>query len=381
MKIGIIMDTSLDLNDGVQQYVMAMGEWLRSAGHDVHYLVGETNERALPNIHSLCRNINVRFNGNRISIPLWADRRKVKQLLAAEDFDVLYVTTPHHPLMAQYIITHASARTAVVGIFHILPYNWFAKVSNRLLSVLLRPSLRRIDQMFAVSSSAKDFAEWSFNLPSGVSPNVIEYSRFADAKPFEKYTDNTLTILFLGRLVERKGCRYLLEAVAQLDRTKLPKFRVVICGKGELLDDLQKYTKQIGIEDIVEFTGFVTEEDKPRYYASADLSVFPSTSGESFGIVLLEAMASGNAAVLAGDNPGYATVMEPRPELLFNPKDTGKLAAMLTEYLTNDQKRKKVATWGKAYTAKFDIEVVGPQLVEIFEKIIAKRQQTQDNTK
>ncbi len=89
---------------------------------------------------------------------------------------------------------------------------------------------------------------------------------------------------------------------------------------------IRSYVKSYNLQSIVTLTGFVSESEKPRYYASADISVFPSSGGESFGIVLLEAMASGKAAVLAGDNPGYRSVMSPRPDLLFDPLDADALA-------------------------------------------------------
>ena len=371
MKVGFVLDTSFDPNDGVQQYVMSVGEWLRAEGHDVHYLVGETHERDLPNIHSLCKNITVKFNGNKTTIPVWANRKKLRAFLNEQQFDVLHVQTPHHPFMAQFVVLEKTPQTVVVGSFHILPCNTVARVANKLLGYILRPSLKRFDAMLAVSSTAKEFEEWSFHVPATVSPDVFDYDRFTYAKAFNKYRDGKLNILFLGRLVERKGCKYLLEAVAQLDRTQLPDLRVIVCGKGALQAELEKFVSEQGLQDIVEFTGFVTEEDKPRYYASADISVFPSVSGESFGIVLLEAMASGNAAVLAGDNPGYATVMEPKQELLFNPKDITKLTELLTEYITDASKRQAIASWGKTYTQKFDVKVVGPQVVGVYEAAIS----------
>src|SRR4051812_5685806 len=107
-KIGIVLDTSLDPADGVQQYVIAMGEWLRAQGQEVHYLAGETTDRQLPNIHSLARNVNVVFNGNRVSIPLPTSRRKLQRFITESPFDVLYVQTPHHPLMSQRLICAAS---------------------------------------------------------------------------------------------------------------------------------------------------------------------------------------------------------------------------------------------------------------------------------
>lgn len=379
LSIGFVLDTSLDPPDGVQQYILSLGDWLRVQGHEVHYLVGETKRSDIPNLHCLSKNISVSFNGNKMTIPLWANRRKVKKLLATESFDVLHVQSPHHPLMAQYVIRSADPSTAVVSTFHILPYNGLANVSNWLLGRFLRTSLKRFDCALSVSSTAAAFQKRTFGVSSEVLPNVFDYQRFADAVPFDWAKEGTLTILFLGRLVERKGCQYLLKAISHLDIATLPKFRVVVCGKGALLPVLQKYVHENGLENIVEFAGFVTEEDKPRYYASADISVFPSTSGESFGIVLLEAMASGNSAVLAGDNPGYRTVMDTRHETLFDPKDTTALAEKIIELLQKAEQRRTLAAWGKGHSKQFDVEVVAPKLINYYEMAIAKRVGKQHN--
>jgi phosphatidylinositol alpha-mannosyltransferase len=373
-KIGIVLDTSLDPADGVQQYVIAMGEWLRAQGQEVHYLAGETTDRQLPNIHSLARNVNVVFNGNRVSIPLPTSRRKLQRFITESPFDVLYVQTPHHPLMSQRLICAASARTAIVGTFHILPYTLLARVANKLLGYWLRPSLRRFDKMLAVSPAAARFEKWSFGLDAEVLPNVIDFNRFHDAVPFERYADNVPTILFLGRLVPRKGCLTLLQAAKILrEGDEVPTFRIVICGKGPLEASLRRYATDNKLDDYIEFTGFVTEADKPRYYASADISVFPSSAGESFGIVLLEAMASGKAVVLAGDNPGYASVMEPRPELLFAATEPAVLARKIKTLLDDQAQRAELAAWGESYTRSFDVNVVGQKLLTLFENLYTSK--------
>lgn len=379
LRIGFVLDTSLDIPDGVQQYVLTLSNWLRDHGHEVHYLVGETHRTDLEHLHSVAKNFTVKFNGNAMTIPMWANRTKVKKLLSEFQYDVIHVQSPHHPLMAQYIVKNLPDDTAVVTTFHILPYNKLAAYMSRLLGLSLGPSLKRTDAMLAVSSSAATFAESSYRLPTRVSPNVFDYSRFKTASRLSEYSRDTVTILFLGRLVERKGCQYLLKAIAGLDRSALPAFRVIICGKGEQLEQLQEYVHNNGLADVVEFAGFVSEEDKPRYYASADISVFPSTAGESFGIVLLEAMASGSAAVLAGNNPGYETVMDPHPNLLFDPKNTPGFTKLLQFYIENPSERQEVATWGTEYVKAFDVEVVGPKVVKIYENAIAKRRTSQHN--
>lgn len=374
LKIGLVLDTSLDLEDGVQQYVMTMGEWLRRQGHDVHYLVGQTDSRSLPHIHSLARNIVVSFNGNRINLPLFASKRRIRALVQAHKFDVLHVQTPHHPLMAQRIVLAANRATAVVATFHILPYNFFVRMANRALAVLLRPSLKRIDQMLAVTPAAGRFERQTFGLQTKILPNVFDYPRYHDAEPFPSPMPKVATILFLGRLVPRKGCKTLLEAVALLAKQPdVPPFRVIICGKGPLEQELRRFATVNNIDDIVEFTGFVSDADKPRYYATADIAVFPSRGGESFGIVLLEAMASGRAVVLAGDNPGYRSVMESQSDLLFPPHDAQSLARKIKQLLNEPDIRQKYSSWSATYSQQFDVDHVGRQLETLYERLLENK--------
>jgi phosphatidylinositol alpha-mannosyltransferase len=372
LKIGLILDTSLDPSDGVQQYVLQVGSWLSAQGNDVHYLVGETKKRDLENVHSLAKNISVRFNGNRTTIPLPTNRQKLRSFLDEQNFDVLHVQVPHSPFMAQRLVLAAADSVAVIGTFHVAPYGNIAVFGNRVLGRWLKPSLMRFDNIVSVSPAAAAFALRTFKIKTDIVPNVVDYKLFHNAEP--RTESKGLNILFLGRLVERKGCQTLLEAVAllKLDPT-LPKFTITICGRGHLEKSLKQFVIKNKLEDIVTFTGFVDEVDKPGFYAAADIAVFPSSSGESFGIVLLEAMASGKAAVLAGDNPGYRSVMEPRPQLLFPPKDAIVLDERLKLYLTNNTLRGKMAKWGEAYSSQFDINEVGPKLLHIYNQALRKR--------
>lgn len=375
LKIGLVLDSGLDKPDGVQQYVLAIGEWFRGKGHDVHYLVGQTKRQDVKGVHSLSRSIHVQFNGNDGSIPLWAGKSKLRKFLEAEKFDVLHVQVPHHPFLAQRIVLAADKRTAIIGTFHIAPYNQLATIGNKALGIWLRPSLKRFDQIVSVSAAAKDFAKRTFDIETDVLPNVVDYERFHSARPLPEYDDDVLTILFMGRLVPRKGCQRLLEAIAALRRRHdLPKFRVLICGRGPLEADLKRFSQQHGLDDVVQFTGFVNESEKPRYYASADIAVFPSRGGESFGIVLIEAMASGQAVVLAGDNPGYHSVMAPRPDLLFDPENTDALTDVLARQMLDPTLRDTMSSWSATYAKQFDTAVVGAKLLDIYTRALRKKQ-------
>ena len=374
LKIGLVLDDSLDKPDGVQQYVLAVGAWLSDQGHDVHYLVGQTLRSDIANVHSLSRNVSVRFNGNRMSPPLPTSRRLLRELLEREQFDILHVQVPYSPWLAHRLITAAGPRTAVVGTFHIVAYSRLVKLATHGLALWTRRSLKRFDAVFSVSSAAQDYARATYGLVTSVLPNVIDYERFHAAAPLKRAAQ-PLQILFLGRLVPRKGCQQLLAAVAVLvaTRPKVPAFKVMICGKGPLEAQLKDYARRHGIADRVQFVGFVSEADKPRYYAAADIAVFPSSGGESFGIVLIEAMANGRTAVLAGDNSGYRSVLHERPDLLFNPHDVTALADKIKTYLVDASARRASAAWGEAYSQRFDTAVVGTKLVAAYNQALQKR--------
>lgn len=380
LKIGIVLDTSLDPMDGVQQYVVGIGEWLRDQGHNVHYLVGETKSRQLPNIHSLSKNVTVTFNGNKTTIPLWVGKRKIRRFLKDEQFDILHVQMPHHPLMAQRIVLAADPKTAVIGTFHILPYTWKETLGTKILGKFLKKSLRRFDKIFAVSEPARVFAENSLNITADVLPNVVNLAWYRSRIDDEAKTSTKTKIVFLGRLVERKGALQLLQAIAVLPRHVQDSIEVIIGGRGALLPQLEEYVKEAHIEHLVTFAGFIAEEDKPSFLNQADIAVFPSIAGESFGIVLLEAMAAKSGAVLGGNNPGYASVLAPWPEALVDPNNTKAFADQLEKFITNTGKRRQLYHEQQAAIGQYDIASVGPKLVNSYQIAIAKRADKLDNT-
>lgn len=362
LKIGFVFDDSLDKPDGVQQYILSLGSWLIREGHTVHYLVGQTARTDIAHVHSLTRNRRVSFNGNGLSIPLPTNRRMLVDLLNREQFDVLHVQMPYSPWMAHRIILLAPINTRTIGTFHIVAYSPFVKFATRLLAVWTKRSLVRFSTVVSVSKAAADYAQETYNIATEVVPNVFDYERFHQAQPLWPPTIRKHRILFLGRLVERKGCRFLLEAARLLVERGRDDFEIVICGTGPLLASLQQYCQLHNLP--VKFSGFIDEADKPGVYASADISVFPSTGGESFGIVLVEAMASGRATVLGADNAGYASVLSVRPELLFTAGDPVALATSLEHFMTDTKAAKDAATWGAAHSAKFNVASVGRQLLD-----------------
>lgn len=376
MKIAFVFDDSLDQHDGVQQYMLSLQAWLIHQGHEVHFIVGQTKRTDIPNVHSLSRNVAVSFNGNKMTIPLWARRSALRTLFNNHTFDVLHVQAPYHPLMAGRVVAAALKSTAVIGTFHIAPFSRLATLATYALGLVCKPTLKQFDQMLSVSPAAAAFASKTHRLESLIIPNVFDYSRFATAKPSTR--SKQLHIVFLGRLVQRKGCMTLLQALVVLRGLgyDLQMLTVTICGSGQLRDQLERYVNDHDLQDHVRFAGRISETEKPAMLASADISVFPSTAGESFGIVLLEAMACGNAAVLAGNNPGYASVMADKPELLFDPSNPLALADKLRWLLDDKVARVALAKWGRTHAKAYDVTVVGKKLVQQYTSIVELKKGT-----
>jgi len=373
MKIGFVLDDSLDKTDGVQQYVTALGHWLQREGHEVHYLVGQTVRKDLPHLHSLSRNIQVHFNQNRMSMPLPGNGRKIRELLAQQEFDVLHVQMPYSPFMAGKVIKYAPKRTAIIGTFHILPFSRLEARATWLLGLSQRRRLKKFSQVVSVSEPAAQFARKSFRLKTDVVPNAVNLSAFHAGKKLRKFRDDKLTMVYLGRLVERKGCMYFLQTVEVLHQQNLlHNVRIIIVGKGPLEDSLKEFVEQKRLGKIVQFAGYISEQEKPDYLASADIAVFPSTGGECFGIVLVEAMAAGADVVIAGNNPGYRSVME-RPDQLVEPQDTKAFAKLLKHFLISSNARKRAKNWQTAKVAPYDVRVVGTRLLEIYEEALRNK--------
>lgn len=365
MKIGFVLDDSLDSSDGVQQYILTLGSWFTSQGHQVHYLVGQTTRTDLPNIHSLSRNVAVRFNGNRMSMPLPASRSRLRELLRHQKFDVLHIQMPYSPFLGGRILRQAakySPQTALVGTFHILPFGPWQRRSARVLQKILKPTTKLLAKVWSVSAPAKSFAA-QLGIKSSVLPNSINLNEFKVNKP----PSGPFTIVFLGRLVQRKGCAELLRAIALLDDKK--DLRVIIGGRGPQLDYLKRLADQKGLSEIVTFKGYVDEAQKAQFLAAADLAIFPSISGESFGIVLLEAMASGAGVVLAGDNPGYRSVLGELQASLFDPLNAQQLAIKIDGLLNNQKDLNKLHQAQQQLVKRYDVAIIGKKLLSYYQQL------------
>ena len=368
LTIGLVLDDTLDSTDGVQQYVLTLGDWLADQGHDVHYLVGQTKRNDRPNIHSMGTNIAVRFNKNRLSIPLPVSASRVDTILAEHQFDVLHVQMPYSPQLAGKLIRAASSKTAVVGTFHILPASLSARLGTFMLGKATHSINKRFDAVCAVSQPAQLYMQQTFGIAATVIPNAIDVQAMRADSLSPKHKANS--IIFLGRLVERKGAHYLLQAFAQCKRRA--DMHLTIAGNGPMRPRLEHMATQLGIARQVRFLGFVPESKKARLLASADIAVFPSTGGESFGIVLVEAIASRAGVVLAGDNPGYSSVITDSQQLI-DPRDTITFSHKLDQLIGDEVLRKQIHISQQKLLSQYDIKTVGHQIATLYTTALRNR--------
>jgi phosphatidylinositol alpha-mannosyltransferase len=178
-------------------------------------------------------------------------------------------------------------------------------------------------------------------------------------------------IVFLGRLVERKGPRELLAAAAAMPAGR--PWTLTLAGRGPLLDDLRERARAAGIADRVDFPGFVAEEDKAALLAGADVVVLPSTGGESFGMSVVEALADAGGVVLAGDNPGYRTPMAGLEDQLVDPRDTAAFARTLARWVDDPAARTAARAPQRAAAQRFDAGEITAQTLAWYEAAIAAR--------
>jgi len=356
MKIGLICPYNIAIGGGVQEQVKAMQTVLAERGHDVAIITPQ------PRVPYIDEGRKVIFLGTATDVktPLNTTAQfsasvltdEIDTLLEREQFDILHFHEPWVPVLSRQILSRS--KSVNVATFHaMLPDTRVAQTVGRVVTPYTKPLLRHIDAFAAVSEGAASYLLGLADVSVQIIPNGVDLRHFRTKSGPKTPADATKkTILYLGRLENRKGVRYLLEAFARL-QSKKPDVRLVIAGAGPDREKLEQEVQALGCSD-VEFLGYVDDVTKMKLFHSADLFCAPSIFGESFGIVLLEAMASSLVAV-AGDNPGYSSVMQGLGKLsLVNPKDIPQFTHRLELLLYDDDLRALWQKWAKDYVRQFD---------------------------
>jgi phosphatidylinositol alpha-mannosyltransferase len=357
MRIGLVCPYSLGTPGGVQNHVRDLAEALIARGHEVSVLAPVDEEAAAPSyVVSAGHAVGVPYNGSvaRVTFgPRTATR--VRSWLADGGFDLVHVhepTTPSTSLIALW-----SGEGPFVATFH----TW--RVRSRAMSAaagLLRPALEKIGARIAVSENARSMMVQHIGGEAVVIPNGLYVSRFASAWPRPEWCGQGGTIAFLGRMDEpRKGLPVLLAAVPRLVAAR-PDLRILVAGTGEVTSDMPA---------AVTFLGPIDDADKADMLASSDVYVAPHLGGESFGIVLLEAMASG-APVVASDLPAFRQVLDNgRLGELFEPGSVDGLVTAVLGLLDDPDRRDKFREAGLAAVRRYDWSVVTEEILAVYELV------------
>ncbi len=365
MKICLVSPYDFMHPGGVTEHVRHLSAKLRARGHDVTVLAPSSrvgDDHGIPGYVRIGRSVPVRTNGSvaRIALSFHLVRR-VRALLDENAFDVVHY---HEPLVPSLPITvlrfHSGAN---VGTFHAMARRNLGYYYGR---PFLKRYFNRLHAHVAVSIPARDFIARYFEGEYRIVPNGIDCARFnpQHAPIDELRTTGKSTILFVGRLESRKGLPTLLEAYGQLRRER-GDARLVVVGDGPMRWGYESQVAAMGIPD-VEFAGRVSSELLPRYYASADVFCAPATGGESFGIVLLEAMASG-VPVIASSIPGFSSVVSHDVDgVLVPPRNTNEWAAALSTLLDDAPRRQAMSARGLAKAQLYDWEHVVDEVLEVY---------------
>jgi len=352
---------------GVTEHVAATARVLRLRGHHVTVVTSRFRAGTEPEPHvvRVGQNLLVRYNGaeNNMTVGLGLPGR-LADVFRAGRFDVVHTHCPVSPILP--LLTLQLARCPVVGTFHSAV---MSDLPFRLFGRLLLPLYRRIARPLAVSETARDCAERYFPGPIEILPNGVDRSRFRPGLPrLERYDDGVPTILFVGRFDPRKGIPELIGACERLAREGR-LFRLVLVGDGALRSQIERLARGT-LRGRVHFEGHVGHDHLPRYYASADVFCSPARGGESFGLVLLEAMASG-VPVVATDLPGHRSVITPGVEgIAVPPRDPDALALALGRLLEDASLRARMGARGAERARAFGWERIVDRLEVIYRSLV-----------
>lgn len=364
VKVGLVCPYAWDVPGGVQAHVRDLAETLLSLGHPVSVIAPADEDAELPPyVECVGRPIPVPYNGSvaRLSFGFGSNTR-VRRWLRDGDFDVLHLHEPASPSLS--LLACWAAEGPIVATFHTSTFR------SRMLAAaypFLQPALEKVNARIAVSEDARRTLVEHLGGDAVLIPNGVAVGRFAGAAPLPGWPGEHGALGFLGRIDEpRKGLAVLLDAFARLGAAR-PGLRLLVAGPGDT--GVVAATLPPGLRAQVTFLGRVSEGDKARALRSVDLFVAPNTGGESFGIVLLEAMASG-VPVLASDLDAFRRVLDGgRAGGLFPVGDGAVLAAAAAGLLDDPARRAAYAEAGRRLVRRYDWWNVAREVVAVYETV------------
>ena len=367
LKIGIVCPYSWDTPGGVQNHIRDLAEFLIASGHDVSVLAPAIDESKLPAyVVNAGKPISIPYNGAvaRVLFGPVAFAR-VRQWISQGDFDLLHLHEPAIPSIS--LLACWAADGPMVGTFHAA-----AKRQKIIFAIgpILEPAIEKLSARIAVSEAARLTLTDHLDTDAVIIPNGIYADRYTDGTMQEKWSGNTIG--FIGRFEEpRKGLSVLVDALPVISRFA-PDVKVYVAGPGNPEEVIENIDPQL--RQRFEFLGKISEAEKADFMSSVAVYVAPNTGGESFGIILAEALAGG-ACVIASDIPAFDDLLgQGEYGALFESESSTELAKVVIDLLRDEKKRKELSSRGKERAKKFDWKVVAEQIFSVYEMSIVGSQ-------
>jgi phosphatidylinositol alpha-mannosyltransferase len=363
LRIAIVAPYDLSAAGGINNQIRAQARALRRLGHAVD-IAGPASGALEAGERSLGRAFSVRLGGTESGLGVDPRAFAAVGRLLREPFDIVHVHEPLTPLVPWIALMRS--RAPLVGTFHVHRENghWLYASS----AWALRPLARRLRARVAVSESARRTVAPHFPGEYQIVPNGIEVDRFrAPRPPPAEWLSDRRYVLYVGRLEPRKGVEHLIRAVAQIQRQD-PDAVLAIVGDGSERLRLTRLAHEIGVS--VLFAGRVTDEALPGYLQAADVVCSPALGGESFGIVLLEAMACAKP-IVASRIEGYEALIDRSGcAALVPPGDADALATALASLLGSADRRRALGEKGAAFVRDYDWDIIAARLASIYQRLL-----------
>ena len=362
LNIGIVCPYGWDAPGGVQAHIADLRSYLVKQGHQVSVLAPTADEESLPDwVVSAGKPLSIPYNG-AVARVLFGPIAfaKVKQWIADNDFDLLHLHEPAIPSIS--LLACWAAEGPMVGTFHASAKKQKASFA---IVPILEPVIEKLSARIAVSEAARETLVAHLDTDAVVIPNGI-YAERMQGSVREEWSGQTLG--FMGRFNEpRKGLKVLIDALPIISRF-LPEVKVLVAGPGEPEEFLSQIDPQL--RSRIHFLGKLTEAEKADFMSSVGAYIAPNTGGESFGIILAEALAGG-AAVVAADIPAFSALLENgKYGRLFKSEDSTDLAKVVIDLLREPIPRNEMAQLGQVYAQRFDWDVVAKDIFEVYEMAI-----------
>ncbi|AWN26223.1 glycosyltransferase family 4 protein [Streptomyces sp. NEAU-S7GS2] len=362
MKIGIVCPYAWDVPGGVQFHIRDLADHLIRLGHEVSVLAPADDETPLPPyVVSAGRAVPVPYNGSVARLNFgFLSAARVRRWLQHGAFDVIHIHEPASPSLG--LLACWAAQGPIVATFHTSNPRSRAMIAAY---PILQPALEKISARIAVSEYARRTLVEHLGGDAVVIPNGVDVDFFASAEPKAEWQGQTIG--FIGRIDEpRKGLPVLMKALPAI-LAEVPDARLLVAGRGDEEEAVAALPAEL--RSRVEFLGMVSDEDKARLLRSVDLYVAPNTGGESFGIILVEAM-SAAAPVLASDLDAFAQVLDQgEAGELFTNEDAEALAAAAVRLLGDPARLAELRDRGTRHVRRFDWSTVGADILAVYETV------------